>query len=315
VRSSFFTFKDKTALGLDRLSLATASIYQQSFFCTLYGNHILAMVQVSPKGQVTRQPSGPLSPSSTVTTKSPQYTPTKYILFYCVSFTCAFLLGRTFCSCQQQPFAFAKLSQGENVQRTSTSSETKSLGAGASNEPAVPVADIPDKQHNPFGTLCADKNNTVSRILSESEVIRIAKEFYRQTNQKPTLIPLGHAIMDHAMQTNQMVFTLQIGGMDGISNDPMHGLWMHPKFSGRYKDIPKTHWLPVVIEPVPDNFKALTKSYNSFVQDHGLVCHGLSNSAISYDENPDGCTFCHFNTADSAPQVCQDHPDWYVECI
>ena len=177
------------------------------------------------------------------------------------------------------------------------------------------------RKDHPFANLCGTNNITSSSIrgfLSTSEAIQITRLYHQRNSKAPKFAELAHDIMDYARWTNQMVVSVQVGGMDGKSNDPMYDMFVRPGKAGKYEDIPKTNWMPLVFEPVPDNFKALTNTYDEFARDHGLLCYGLGHAAVSYDRNMDnnnskaqeGCTFCHFDTSDTSLQLCKDHADW-----
>jgi hypothetical protein len=69
------------------------------------------------------------------------------------------------------------------------------------------------------------------------------------------------------------------------------------------------NWIPVVVEPAPNNFESLTKKYADVQKKTNLTCPLLSNWAVSYESNSE-CTFCQFNVSNSSDQACKDYPDW-----
>jgi hypothetical protein len=112
---------------------------------------------------------------------------------------------------------------------------------------------------------------------------------------------LGTRLMKAAEQQDKALVTVQVGGMDGKSNDPMNKMVMA---------LPSARqWLPIVIEPVPQNFATLEKHYATLQSDKGIICSLPERRAISYDGS-DTCTFCHFNLSDTADPHCQKQPNW-----
>lgn len=65
-------------------------------------------------------------------------------------------------------------------------------------------------------------------------------------------VELSRLIYKSAIEKNRTLLTLQIGGMDGVSNDPMHEI---------FKELNLSNWFPVVVEPVPTNFNQLKQNY------------------------------------------------------
>eukprot|EP00985_Skeletonema_marinoi_P015230 scaffold7820_cov99-Skeletonema_marinoi.AAC.5 len=71
------------------------------------------------------------------------------------------------------------------------------------------------------------------------------------------------------------------------------------------------NWLPVMIEPVPQNYDDMKQTYLVIANDKGLACAAPIHAAVSYeDSNKTSCSFCRFNTADDAPATCKGKPDW-----
>lgn len=117
-----------------------------------------------------------------------------------------------------------------------------------------------------------------------------------------TFREVGHALLAASEQQNTTLLTVQVGGMDGQSNDPMYNMMMSTKISLR-------HWLPLVVEPVAVNFANLVTTYDALKREKEVSCQFLEQRAISYNGQRE-CTFCHFNTSDNAPETCKNHPDW-----
>ena len=119
-------------------------------------------------------------------------------------------------------------------------------------------------------------------------------------------LEIGRLALESAAAKGKFFLTVQIGGMDGKSNDPMYEM-----FSATKPEILR-HWAPVVFEPVPGNFKALTSHYQNEMTSKGLGCFVLARQAVTSDEikDPNGCTFCSFDTSANAPESCQDAPEW-----
>lgn len=114
---------------------------------------------------------------------------------------------------------------------------------------------------------------------------------------------LTRLIYQSALENNQILLTLQIGGMDGISNDPMHQIFVLDD------QLPLHHWFPIVVEPVPSNFDQLTLNYADFQEKRGMPGTAIRWYAITSERDSGACEFCHWNTS-SMEQRCLDAPDW-----
>jgi hypothetical protein len=64
--------------------------------------------------------------------------------------------------------------------------------------------------------------------------------------QGPRFVPLLLDLMKAAAGDKTMLLTVQLGGMDGYTGGPFF------RMTKLYIE-PLTHWLPVVVEPVPQN--------------------------------------------------------------
>jgi len=166
---------------------------------------------------------------------------------------------------------------------------------------------------NKDGSCDAFRNRTP--IFPLDEVRRIVQEYHdeegvvecfeRKACRKKQLERIGQLLLEEATGQNQLLVTVQIGGMDGVSNDPMYQMFVKQPRPSNLQ-----HWMPVVVEPVPQNFRALQQTYQEIVQQHGLECPLLAQQAISYEANQTQCTFCHFNVSENALEVCNSRPDW-----
>ena len=120
---------------------------------------------------------------------------------------------------------------------------------------------------------------------------------------------IGQHLLHIAMKRNRTLLTVQVGAMDGRSNDPMHGMYVNTRgknyVQARSSFPDLRNWLPVMIEPVPKNYEDMTQTYLDIAKEKGLGCAVPIHAAVSYDPNKTSCAFCRVNTADDAPQVCK----------
>jgi hypothetical protein len=123
---------------------------------------------------------------------------------------------------------------------------------------------------------------------------------------KPRFIPLLGSLLQAALDQEQFLVTLQLGGMDGRNGDPFYKMTEIHK--GNLK-----HWLPIVIEPVPTNFEKLVETYQEHQSRRQMPCASLLNQLINYDASnqvsQDSCAFCHFNDQSTDPS-CHDMASW-----
>lgn len=96
--------------------------------------------------------------------------------------------------------------------------------------------------------------------------------------------------------------------MDGKSNDPMYEMFVTQGTSSLFSNL--THWLPVMIEPVPHNYAKMMDTYVEMAYTKGLGCAVPIYAAVSYDPDKTECPFCRFNTNEDSPEKCKSHPDW-----
>ncbi|KAL7461558.1 hypothetical protein ACHAXS_001978 [Conticribra weissflogii] len=122
-----------------------------------------------------------------------------------------------------------------------------------------------------------------------------------------TFSSVAHYLLRHAIVRNETLLTVQVGAMDGRSNDPMYEMFVKQRtdlFSNLH------HWLPVIIEPLPNNYEALLDTYTGIAKMQALGCAVPINAAVSYDIHKTECPFCRVNSAEDSPQKCKDLPDW-----
>jgi len=123
---------------------------------------------------------------------------------------------------------------------------------------------------------------------------------------------IGQHLLHHAIQRDETLLTVQVGAMNGYNNDPMYEMFVEVKHEYiekmRFPNL--RNWLPVIIEPIPQNYENLIETYSDIAKTKGLGCAIPINAAVSYDTSKDTCPFCRVNTADDAPTVCQNFPGW-----
>ena len=146
-------------------------------------------------------------------------------------------------------------------------------------------------------------------LLSLEEIHQVVQYFYTfncPLKESCKFGSLGQHLLHAAIQQNKTLLTVQIGAMDGYSNDPMHGMFvkqsvLNPGARNNTLGPPKPmfrnhvhrntdafnlqHWLPVLFEPVPRNFETLKHTYNLLQnkKQDGLGCAVPIHAAVSYD--------------------------------
>ena len=153
-----------------------------------------------------------------------------------------------------------------------------------------------------------------------NDTLQPVAEAYRRTC---TFEGLGQHLLHAAARADKSLLTVQVGAMDGTSNDPMYAAFVpgHPYYKQLLPAVNNDaaaaarHWLPILFEPVPSNYEKLIKHYSDLSQQHG-VCSMPVHAAVNFQAGGDGkCAFCRVNTADDAPEVCQQLPDWMKDQI
>lgn len=124
---------------------------------------------------------------------------------------------------------------------------------------------------------------------------------------------VGQHLLHLAAHRNETLLSVQVGAMDGKSNDPLYEMFIDQRAKfllGMEEAFSIGHWLPVLIEPVPQNYENMMKTYAKVARDQGLGCAVPIHAAVSYDGSKTECAFCRVNTAEDAPQRCREKPDW-----
>ena len=167
--------------------------------------------------------------------------------------------------------------------------------------------------------------NTINSSSPPSQMMSIAKlqsivKHWHEINcpEKNTcqFSSIGQHLLHLAMKWNQTLLTVQVGAMDGRSNDPMYGMFVKtrgknyvqareivPGKDSLFPDL--RNWLPVMIEPVPKNYEDMKQTYLEVANETGLGCAVPINAAVSYDSEKSSCAFCRVNTAEDSPQRCK----------
>jgi hypothetical protein len=128
-----------------------------------------------------------------------------------------------------------------------------------------------------------------------------------ESGKKPRFPPILQKLLEYASEHDQYFVTVQIGGMDGKTGDPLYRMTELYRKSLKY-------WVPIVLEPVSANFVKLHATYATHQEQRGLLCPLLLNSLISYANVDDAaatdtCDFCHFDNESEDP-ACHDMPNW-----
>jgi hypothetical protein len=197
------------------------------------------------------------------------------------------------------------LHQGQ-VETTPTVEESFSSQAstkqGASNGDAMLVPPL---------SACSSQAQYAKPFFPQSEGREIIRRYYYQQRRLRKPLDRGEMLrllLDGAEMSDKLLLTVQVGGHDGKSNDPMYIALVQDNDSNRL-----THWLPVVAEPVLENYGKLLETYDSFDQQRHLPCQLPVRWAMSYGgERKDGedgtCPFYRFNNDPLAPSICRGKP-------
>ena len=155
-----------------------------------------------------------------------------------------------------------------------------------------------------------------SQLMSVEEIHNVIKYWYQYNCPRKsscTFASIGQHLLHLAIQRNETLLTLQVGAMDGKSNDPMYEMFVTEKnkfMHDKEEFSTLVNWLPIMIEPVPINYDGMIETYTKISKDKGLGCAVPIRAAVSYDDRKTECPFCRVNTAEDAPQTCKDFPDW-----
>ena len=162
-----------------------------------------------------------------------------------------------------------------------------------------------------------NKNVPPSQLMQLQEIRDVVKYWYGFNcphKSSCKFASIGQHLLHHAIQRNETLLTVQVGAMDGKSNDPMYDMFVgegkKQYVNGRTSFSTLNNWIPVLIEPVPTNYEAMMNTYASIAIDKDLGCAVPINAAVSYDAMKTSCPFCRVNTSDDAPNRCKELPDW-----
>ena len=205
--------------------------------------------------------------------------------------------------------------------------ENMLVGAGAADTKESMIAPLDIDNICPRSSAINTMNNNTPplELMPRDELLRIVK-YWRELNcpQRDTckFASIGQHLLHIAMERNQTLLTVQVGAMDGRSNDPMYNMFVETRGFNyvlsrrpRWGELPPgkdspfpdlRNWLPVMIEPVLQNYDDMKQTYLVIANDRGLGCAVPIHAAVSYeDSNKTSCSFCRFNTADDAPATCK----------
>ncbi len=150
-----------------------------------------------------------------------------------------------------------------------------------------------------------DVASSAYQILPLPEIHSVVDGFLRGMNNN--FIELSRLLYKSALEKNQILLTLQIGGMDGVSNDPMHKIFVSAYSSSKKLNL--SNWFPVVVEPVPTNFDNLEKNYALIQAQGGLPGTAISQFAVTAERDQKTCEFCHWKDT-STHERCVNTHDW-----
>ena len=149
-----------------------------------------------------------------------------------------------------------------------------------------------------------DVASSTYQMLPLPEIHSVVDEFLRGMNKD--FIELSRLLYKSALEKNRILLTLQIGGMDGVSNDPMHKIFVYQDSSKHFN---LSSWFPVVVEPVPTNFDQLKKNYALIQARGGLPGTAISQFAVTAERDQKTCEFCHWKDT-SKHERCVNTHDW-----
>ena len=134
----------------------------------------------------------------------------------------------------------------------------------------------------------------------------------RQRDEHVLFPLLGQALLSAAAAADKHMVTLQMGGMDGVTNDPLWDMWVDKSRSTAVYT--RQYWHPIVVEPVARNYQRLQENYATvFSSSH---CYRTVQWAMRYhpdndsnrNNNNNNCTFYTFDDSETAPPLCRNKP-------
>ena len=197
----------------------------------------------------------------------------------------------------------------DGIERAAVASSGESI-SDSSSEASVVVSE-PSVLPSSCPLSSTSSPTTASSFLSHTTATQLIHDYANatiQNGQKPRFPPILQKLLEKASADQEYFVTVQIGGMDGKTGDPLY------RMTELYKG-GLSYWVPVVLEPVPSNFAKLQETYRTHEQQRNLHCPLLLNSLISYTQNDNDataattCDFCHFDDASTNP-ACHDLPSF-----
>lgn len=236
-----------------------------------------------------------------------------------VSFVCLLLLSYV----GQHAFMSCGCLEVEKQQQQLSDAGMATRRTAAYTEEQKQVRAYPRKAPMTVPSSLCGTNQANETFLSLLEIQQFVQEYENDAYSiamKRSFAELGRRLYRHATDTQKMLLTLQIGGMDGVTGDPMNDMLVSPVGDKKVYRNHKQHkvvldrWVPLVVEPVPDNFQKLKEHYDGLKSGpRGLACHGLQQWAISYEVETNttatSCEFCRFNQNSTDP-ACTGQPEW-----
>lgn len=138
-------------------------------------------------------------------------------------------------------------------------------------------------------------------LMSLPEIYSVVQKYVAEMSNN--FRDISRLIYESALEKNRILLTLQIGGMDGISNDPMYEIFV------KDEQLSLHNWFPIVVEPVTTNFGQLKLNYANFQEGRGLPGAAVRQYAITSERDHGTCEFCHWHDT-SMEQKCVEAPDW-----
>jgi hypothetical protein len=158
---------------------------------------------------------------------------------------------------------------------------------------------------------CSSQTQYAKPFFQQAEGREIVRRYYEEQQRLRKSLNRGEVLrllLEGARETDKLLLTLQVGGHDGKTGDPIYAALVQNNGNHRL-----TNWLPVVVEPVLENYEKLIQTYDSIDKTRHLPCQLPVRWAMSYDgernNGGDGaCPFYRFNNEPSAPSICREKP-------
>ena len=160
---------------------------------------------------------------------------------------------------------------------------------------------IPEPLHSKGSGSIVNSTAADFPFMPLADIYSVVQEYVK--GMRNNFQELSRLIYQSALENNQILITLQIGGMDGISNDPMHKIFIEQE------QLRLHNWFPIILEPVPTNFHKLSLNYADFQDKRGLPGTAIRQYAVTSERDSGTCEFCHWNDT-STEQKCMEAPEW-----